>query len=211
MRAKQPVSLDGIEFDALMEITDSLEAESPEYPTEEGFTVNDTIIIKPRIISLAVYLSNTPITWRERFAGTENRVNEVKEKLCELYAKKKAVTLTTTDEIYENYCITSISFPRNVDTGADIEIPISLKEIRTTATKTTTIPSSYKRAGKTKKNAGTATTGDSKGIATSTSSASGKSSGSSDTTKNKAKEESKRNASVLYDLAEGTGLSKLLK
>ena len=213
MRARQPVSLDGIEFDALIDITESLEADAPEYPVEEGYNVNDTIILKPRQINLTVYLSNTPVTWKERFGDTKDRVNDVCTKLYELYEEKKPVILATTDAVYEDYCITSISLPRNVDNGTSMEIPITLKEIRKTQTKTTTIPASYKRAGKTKTNAGTATTGSGSGITTTSTKAtnstpsnksSNKSSSSSSSSgKKAAKAESKKNASILYGMAGG--------
>lgn len=208
MRARQPVSLDGIEFDALIDITESLEADAPEYPVEEGYNVNDTIILKPRQINLTVYLSNTPVTWKERFGDTKDRVNDVCTKLYELYEERKTVILGTTDAVYEDYCITSISLPRNVDNGTSMEIPITLKEVRKTQTKTTTIPASYKRAGKTKTNAGTATTGKGTGITTnsvqagSTKAATSKSSSGS-SSKQTAKTESKKNASILYGMAGG--------
>ena len=43
-KAKQPVSIEGIEFDALLDEERVLTAESPDYPVEDGFSVNDTII-----------------------------------------------------------------------------------------------------------------------------------------------------------------------
>ncbi len=46
-RAKQPVSVDDIEFDALIDSEEGYEADVPEYPTEKGFSVSDTIVLKP--------------------------------------------------------------------------------------------------------------------------------------------------------------------
>ena len=120
MRARQPVSLDGIEFDALVEITENLEADAPEYPVEDGYSVNDTIVLKPRTINLVVYLSNTPVSWKTRFGDTKDRVNDVCTKLYELYEERKAIILGTTDAVYEDYCITSISLPRNIDNGTSM-------------------------------------------------------------------------------------------
>ena len=45
-RAKQPVSVDDIEFDALIDSEEGYEADVPEYPTEKGFSVSDTIVLK---------------------------------------------------------------------------------------------------------------------------------------------------------------------
>ena len=44
-RAKQPVSVDDIEFDALIDSEEGYEADVPEYPTEKGFSVSDTIVV----------------------------------------------------------------------------------------------------------------------------------------------------------------------
>lgn len=38
-RAKQPVSVADIEFDALIDSEEGYEADVPEYPTEKGFSV----------------------------------------------------------------------------------------------------------------------------------------------------------------------------
>ena len=40
-KAKQPVSINGVEFDALIESEEGYEAQVPEYPTEKGFSVSD--------------------------------------------------------------------------------------------------------------------------------------------------------------------------
>ena len=46
-RSLQPVSIWGIEFDALVDETKSLSATVPAYPVESGFPVSDTIILDP--------------------------------------------------------------------------------------------------------------------------------------------------------------------
>ena len=66
-KAKQPVSVDGIEFDALITESASYEAEVPEYPIETGFMVNDTIILRPVLLDMTLFLTDTPVTWKARF------------------------------------------------------------------------------------------------------------------------------------------------
>ena len=54
-RAKQPVSVDDIEFDALIDSEEGYEADVPEYPTEKGFSVSDTIVLKAEdVVALPV-------------------------------------------------------------------------------------------------------------------------------------------------------------
>ena len=65
-RAKQPVSVDDIEFDALIDSEEGYEADVPEYPTEKGFSVSDTIVLKADTLNMTLYVTDTPVTWRER-------------------------------------------------------------------------------------------------------------------------------------------------
>ena len=58
----KPVSVAGIEFDALIDEQKALSATVPTYPVEEGFPVSDTIILDPLSIQLTLYISNTPVT-----------------------------------------------------------------------------------------------------------------------------------------------------
>ena len=61
-RAKQPVSVNGIEFDALISQTDTLEATVPEYTVEDGFVVSDAIILNPEKLDMVLYITDTPVT-----------------------------------------------------------------------------------------------------------------------------------------------------
>lgn len=64
-RAKQPVSVDDIEFDALIDSEEGYEADVPEYPTEKGFSVSDSIVLKADTLNMTLYVTDTPVTWRE--------------------------------------------------------------------------------------------------------------------------------------------------
>ena len=61
-RAKQPVSVDDIEFDALIDSEEGYEADVPEYPTEKGFSVSDTIVLKADTLNMTLYVTDTPVT-----------------------------------------------------------------------------------------------------------------------------------------------------
>lgn len=73
-RAKQPVSVDDIEFDALIDSEEGYEADVPEYPTEKGFSVSDSIVLKADTLNMTLYVTDTPVTWRER-TGSGPRKN----------------------------------------------------------------------------------------------------------------------------------------
>ena len=152
----QPVNIGGIECDALIHHELSLEMEIPDYPVEEGFSVQDTMIQKPKTLSLTVIVTNTPITFRSH--ASPGRVQQVASRFQELYAKRELITVTSAKGIFKNMGVTSLSLPYDVSTKTSLEIPITLKEVQTTAAKTVTIPSEYGRGGDTGTTAGTAST-----------------------------------------------------
>lgn len=157
-RATTPVMIDGIAFDALIESTEIHESEVPTYPTEAGFEVGDSIILKAKQLNMKLFLTNTPVTWRHRNGTSLSRVNDVLRRLRELYHKKQPVTVITTDSTYSNMAIMMWEDPKNVEYGSSREIAISFKELRVTERETVGIPASYGRGGETGAPAGTANT-----------------------------------------------------
>jgi len=153
-----PVSVGGIEFDALMDSSEAWESEIPAYPTEEGFSISDNVVIKPITLNMTLYLTNTPVTWKERHGVSMTRVQDVIRRLRELYFAKAPITVVTSETTYENMAIASIELSKTLESGTSREIPISFQEIRVVQSRTTTIPDSYGRSGATGTNAGTAST-----------------------------------------------------
>ncbi len=152
----QPVNIGGIECDALIHHELAMEAEIPDYPVEEGYSVQDTMILKPRTLSLMVIVTNTPITFRSH--ASPGRVQEVAARFQELYQSRQLITVTSAKGSFQNMGITSLSLPYDVSTKTSLEIPITLKEVLTTTAQTVTIPSEYGRGGDTGTTAGTANT-----------------------------------------------------
>lgn len=194
-RAKQPVSIDGIEFDALLDQSMDYEADVPEYTTEKGFSVSDNISLKPETLSMTLYVSDTPVTWKSRFGSGKGRVEKVVKQLQDLYFAKKVVTVVTSDAVFDSMAITSISISKSADVGYAREIPISLKKIIVTESSTTSIPDSYGKSG---------TTGASAGSANTTAGNSGNSSNSG-SGKN-GNSDSGKNGSILYNAANTLGI-----
>ena len=211
-RAKQPVNINGIEFDALIESEETYEADVPEYPTESGFNVSDTIVIKPDTLSMTLYVTDTPVTWKATHTPAMRRTETIVNSLTELYFKKQTVTVTTSDKVYASMAITSLSIKKSADVGYAREIPIEFKKIAVTSSKTTTIPASYGRSGTTAASNGTAST--SSGSSGTKSSGSGSSSSSRSTaaaTKSSSSSSSSgsssgKKSSILYSAANKLGL-----
>ena len=195
-RAKQPVSVDDIEFDALIDSEEGYEADVPEYPTEKGFSVSDTIVLKADTLNMTLYVTDTPVTWRERTGSGPGKTEGVVRRLKDLYFAKKILEVTTTDCVYSNMVITSKNIKKSVEVGYAREIPIAFKKIEVTETATAEIPASYGKSGKTAKAAGKA----------STTAASTAGSGSSGGSSASGSSSSSSRGSVLYNAASSFGL-----
>lgn len=195
-RAKQPVSVDDIEFDALIDSEEGYEADVPEYPTEKGFSVSDTIVLKADTLNMTLYVTDTPVTWRERTGSGPGKTEGVVRRLKDLYFAKKILEVTTTDCVYSNMVITSMNIKKSVEVGYAREIPIAFKKIEVTETATAEIPASYGKSGKTAKAAGKV----------STTAASTAGSGSSGGSSASGSSSSSSRGSVLYNAASSFGL-----
>lgn len=207
-KAKQPVTVADIEFDALIDSDQTLEAQVPEYAVETGYSVSDGIIFGAEKLSMTLFVTNTPVTWYSRHGSDQSRVDTVCKKLEELYYKAEPITIVTSDETYTDMAIESISIRKTLETGYAREIPISFKKVRKTSAKTTTIPDSYGKSGATAKSAGTASTttansgASTAGAGGSSSSGSGSSSGFESGSSNNGNSKS----SILYSAASSMGL-----
>lgn len=126
-RAKQPVSVGGIEFDALIDSEEGYEADVPEYPTEKGFSVSDTIVLKADTLSMTLYVTDTPVTWKDRTGSGPGKTEGVVRRLKDLYFSKQVLEVTTSDCVYSNMVITSMSIKKATDVGYAREIPIALR------------------------------------------------------------------------------------
>lgn len=215
MAKKKPVSVWGIEFDALIDETKTMTSTIPEYPVESGFPVSDTIINDPIQVSMTLYLSNTPVTWLYRHGTSKDRVKRICEMIEDKWGDKKLTKIVTSDTTYTNMGLTSISIKKSADIGYAREISISAKKVRKTKRKTVTVPSYVLKAGESKADAGKAATSkssakSSSGASSSDSSSSGSSSsgggssGGGGSSKSSGSG-SKKSASILYGAASGLG------
>lgn len=200
-KAKQPVSINGVEFDALIESEEGYEAQVPEYPTEKGFSVSDNITLKPDSLNMILFVTDTPVTWKNRHGGGPGYADGVVAQVKELYFAKQPVTVTTSDMVYENMAIANLSIKKSTEIGYAREVTVAMKKIIVTESSTVTIPDSYGKSGATGASAGTAsTTAASKGSSGGGGSAGGSSGGSS-------KGSNKQGGgSILYNAASGFGL-----
>lgn len=191
-KAKQPVSINGLEFDALISEDRGFEATVPEYAVESGFSVSDAIILGAETLTMTLYVTDTPVTWYGRHGAGPGRVEQICKQLEELFYTAEPVTVVTSERTYSSMAIENLTISKSLDVGYAREIPISFRKIRITQAATTTIPDSYGKSGTSNAQAGTANT---------TSGSSGSSgSGSGDSGSGNSK------SSILYGAASSLGL-----
>lgn len=185
MRNLQPVSIGGIEFDALIDSQEKYNAEVPDYPVDTGFSVSDNVAIDAMELSMTLYLSATPVTWLSSHGSGESRMNSICEQMLDKYKEREPLTVVTRDKTYSNMVLSSISIEKGQDNVIAKSITVTLKEVTVTSAATTEIPAKLAKSGATQTNAGTAGTttasgdGSSSGSGSSSSGSGSSSSGSS--------------------------------
>lgn len=216
----QPVSVWGIEFDALIDETKSMTSKIPEYPVESGFSVSDTIINEPIQLSMTLYLSNTPVTWLYRHGSSNGRVQRICKMIEEQWFQKNLTKIVTSDATYTNMGLTSISIKKSKDLGYAREISITAKKVRVTERQTISVPDYILKSGESMADAGKASTSKMSGNASfsgsseeeipgTPSGASGGSSGKASKGRKKSSgSDSKKKSSILYGAAKGIGILK---
>lgn len=205
-KATQPVSINGLEFDALISESRTLEATVPEYSVETGFSVSDSIILSPEKMEMTLFVTNTPVTWYRRHGASQNRMDSVVKQLEELYFAKEPVTIVTSDATYTNMAIESMTISKSLEVGYAREIPISFKKIRITSAKTTTIPDSYGKSGATAASVGTASTSAASSGGSGTGSGSGSGGGTGSGSSSSSGSNGNSKSSILYNAASSIGL-----
>ncbi len=193
MKATQPVTVNGIAFDALISENRDFAATVPQYPVEEGYSVSDSIILSSEALSMVLMITDTPVTWLRQNGSGPGRCEQMCSELEDLYYQHTPLTIVTSAKVYEDMAIESMSIGKSAENGYSREVSLSLKKIRKTVAKTTTIPDSYGKSGATGAAAGTASTGSgSTGSGSNSASGGGSGSGSK--------------SSILYGMASNAGL-----
>lgn len=146
----------GIEFDAMIEEQRNYSASIPSYPVEDGFNISDTIINEPLVLQLTLYVSNTPVTFLYRHKNTKNRVTKICEQIEKKWLSKQLTKIVTSDTIYKDMGITSISIKKTAEIGYAREISITAKKVYKTSRKVSKIPKHILKSGETMAKAGKA-------------------------------------------------------
>lgn len=154
MKVTKPATLGTLEFDAIIERSETLESEVPQYATESGYSISDNICLKAVSLDVEAVFSNSPVTWSKEHAASSARVEMMCEELRKLWKERAIITFTVGSDVYENMCIESCTLPKKVETGSSVYVQMTLTQVTITKTETVTIDIKYVRGGKSAKNTG---------------------------------------------------------
>lgn len=150
-----PVTINGVEFDALIDGDKAYKSTVPNYTTESGYPVSDTIQISPPELSMTLYISDTPVTWAGRSGHGKGSVLRKMSQLKDIWYKKQLCNIVTPDAAYGDMGMTSLSIKKSKELGTSREVSVSFQRVWTTA-KQTTRKTSTKKGGKSKASGGKA-------------------------------------------------------
>lgn len=154
MATAQPAKLGDIEFDAIIDRTETLTSDVPEYATEEGYSIADNICLKPVELDVTAVFSNAPVTWSERHAASANRVESMIEEIRQLWKSRKPVTFTAAGDSWDDMSIMSVTAPKKAEYGNTVRLQIKLRQATITSSETSAISIKYVRGGETQQNTG---------------------------------------------------------
>ena len=152
---KQPVSVAGIEFDAVLDSDAQYQASVPAYPIDAGYSVSDNAALDPLQVKMTLYLTATPITYIGHGMGME-RVYEICSQLEELYTAREPFEVVTPVKTYDNMIIQSLEIKDSPDFGYAREIPVTFAQVTVTYANAASVPAEYARSGETATSTGAA-------------------------------------------------------
>lgn len=192
MRTTQPASFGDIEFDAIIDRSEQLKGDVPEYATEKGYSTSDNISLSSIVLEVTAVFSNAPVTWSDRHAASLSRVESMCEELRQCWLNKTVATFTAGSDAYDNMCIESCTLPRQAENGTNVRMSLTLKQVTVTEAETANVSIKYARGGTSSQSTGAAQT-----------KSSSKDSGSSSASSSSSSETSKTNKSLILWGAEG--------
>lgn len=156
MQPKQPVSLNGIEFDAIIDGTQIYSASVPEYPIDAGYSVSDNAALDAATLEMTLYVTATPVTWLHRHGVGEYRIQSICNQITDLYASREFITVVTADKVYSNMVIENLEIKHSPEIGYAREISVTMKQVTVTAASVTLVPAEYLRSGTSMQSVGSA-------------------------------------------------------
>ena len=139
---------------------------STEYPIEDGSIITDHVRNMPVTLQLDGFISGTQMANYDQYnpyfpvdliQPAENRIPDALDILMDIYLSRQPSSIIAGLQVFQSMILTSLSIPRNKDTGDSFRFSSSWKQIVKAKTGTVSvayIKKEYKKQGANKKDAG---------------------------------------------------------
>lgn len=115
----------GVFLDATINEDHNYTSRVTSYPVEDGTIVSDYIIKDPETVDVTGVVSDTPLSILSSF----NRSVSAFNRLEQIYRNRELITIITGIKTYTTMAMTSLSVPRNVQTGQSLTFSMSFKKV----------------------------------------------------------------------------------
>lgn len=133
--AKSPAKIATIQLDCSVSETHSYKSTVTDYPTEEGFYIQDNVYLNPFTLTMKGIITDTPLGFlgeNMEIPGNlvESPLEEALDNLLMLRDKKIVFDVVTGLKIYSNMIFTNFEPTRDLDTARSLQFTAELKQIR---------------------------------------------------------------------------------
>lgn len=115
----------GIFLDATLNEDHNYISRVTQFPIESGEIISDHIINEPETLSLSGIVSDSPLLFLSSF----NRSTDAFNRLVRIHELKERITVVTGIKVYENMVMTSLSVPRNAESGQSLAFSMEFQKI----------------------------------------------------------------------------------
>lgn len=116
------------------------EKEITDHPTENGFSISDGTIHKPRILSVHGMITRTPLDPVNVASPNENHLEEALEILETMFQQDYRLNVLTSFRLFIGYYMTVLKYDVQTGDGQSVQVTINFKRVDVVEAETTDIP-----------------------------------------------------------------------
>ena len=124
-----PDIVDGIEFDTLIDITEQFQTTVPALATEAGYEISDDVMPVLPTMTMTLFVTSTPVTWRFRPGHMGRNPRDVVNLLYAKIAERAILTVITPKKTYTNQMIRKMSVRKSEEYENAVEITLTFVQM----------------------------------------------------------------------------------
>ena len=121
----EPIMIDGVEFDVLLDVGERTDSNVPAYAVEAGWEITDDILPQLHHMDMTLFVSPYPVTWRNRPGHYMREPREVIQQIKQIFDARKPVTVVTRKKTYNEMMMQKFRVSRSTETGNGMEVSVS--------------------------------------------------------------------------------------